>query len=88
MTITIDSETEARLRTLSEQRHQSIESCLAEIVARESEVGAVVSSDPPMANLVKKGKYLVFDTTWPDGWDPVRAVDEVRLESLRKAQGL
>lgn len=86
MTLSLDPQTEARLRGLAEREHLSVEHYVARLLDqadRREELGA-----PSQAKVVQKGRFRVISGALPPGYDIVKAIDDIREEHSRQVLGL
>ena len=87
MTITLDPQTEARLRAIAESKHLPVEACLAQMVERDAEGLTPSEETSPPATLVRDGPFLAISTPLPAGWNPLQAIDEMRTERDHQVLG-
>ena len=88
MTITLDPHTGACLRAIAQRRHLSVEAYLTEIIALDAQHLSDIDRAGTTAELVRNGHYLAISSPLPPGWDPVKAIEEMRAERDHRVLGL
>jgi len=88
MTISLDPQTEASLRAVAEKRQLSVEAYLKEMIEDDAQqLGELDHAGPP-AELVRNGPFLAISSPLPPGWDPVKAIEEMRAERDHQVLGM